>query len=395
MGLGAVLVAAPLAAATLLRQGTLTAPSADGAQLILELSAAPATPKVYTLSNPQRLVIDLPRTSMAKGAQLPAAAGPVKSVRDGKQGSTLRLVLDLKQDLPYQTRVEGQKLIVQLGKPPAPAAVVVQAPTGPPKPVRAEHAPLDAGRDIIVAIDPGHGGGDPGAIGKAGTREKDVVLAIARALAKRIDAEPGMKAYLTRNDDRRIELRDRIALARKARADIFVSVHADANKKSNVTGSSVYVLSEKGASSEAANLLAEHENAADLRGGVPLGGKDNEYASVLLDLSQSASIGISAEAAGLVLAQLDRVGTIRRTQVERAGFVVLKSPDIPSLLVETAFISNPGEEKKLKTPAHQQAVAEAIFTGVREYFRHSPPDGTLFARQREERQLVAASAGSP
>jgi N-acetylmuramoyl-L-alanine amidase len=263
--------------------------------------------------------------------------------------------------------------------------------------VRPAHAPVDTGRDIIVAIDAGHGGKDPGARGAKGTREKDVVLTIARALAKRVNAEPGMRAVLTRDDDRYLLHRDRMAVARRARADIFVSVHADSIRKRDVSGSSVYVLSDKGASSEAARWLAEQENAADLIGGVSLGDKDDALASVLMDLSQTASIGASADAAERVLTQLDRVGTVRKTQVQKANFLVLKSPDIPSLLVETAYISNPGEERKLRTPAHQTAVAEAIFKGVREYFRGNPPDGTLFARQREARRgggpVIAASTG--
>jgi N-acetylmuramoyl-L-alanine amidase len=223
------------------------------------------------------------------------------------------------------------------------------------------------------------------------------VLAIARALARRIDAEPGMRAVLTRDADKFIPLRERINLARRARADLFVSVHADAIRNRDVTGSSVYVLSDRGASSEAARWLAEQENAADLKGGVSLGDKDGGLASVLMDVSQTASLGASMEAAERVLGQLDRVGTVRKSRVQQAGFVVLKSPDIPSMLVETAYISNPGEEKKLRTAAHQQAVAEAIFNGVREYFRQSPPDGTLFARQREARRgtqpVIAGNAG--
>jgi N-acetylmuramoyl-L-alanine amidase len=256
--------------------------------------------------------------------------------------------------------------------------------------VRAEHAPDDAGRDIVVAIDPGHGGKDPGAIGRDKTQEKQVVLAIARALAKLIDAEPGMRAYLTRSDDRFIALRDRMALARRANADIFISVHADAFHKRDVSGSSVYVLSDAAASSEAARWLADQENAADLKGGISLGDMDKRTAADLMDLSQTASIGHGAVAAARVLTHLDRVGTVRKTRVEGAPFAVLKSPDIPSMLIETAFISNPAEEKRLRSPAHQQAVAEAIFNGVREYFRESPPDGTLLARLRDQRRLVAA-----
>lgn len=397
-----LLMAGPLAAATLLRQAVLVAPAADGARLELELSASAAKPKVFTLAKPHRLVIDLPRTSFAKGAKLPAAAGPVRTVRDGVQpGGTLRLVLELKQGMSWKSRLDGNRFIVELGRAPAVNAVASSAqPTPKPAaepaavpavpsastPVRAEHAPRDAGRDVVVAIDAGHGGDDPGAIGKGGTREKDVVLKIAQELARRVNAQPGMRAYLTRSDDRRIPLRERSRLARVAQADIFISVHADSVPRSDVTGSSVYVLDEKGASSEAARWLAEQENAVD-RGRE----RDDPLASVLVDLSQTASIGMSADAAQQVLAQLDRVGTVRKTRVQSAPFAVLKSRDIPALLVETAYISNPGEEKKLRTPAHQQAIAEAILKGVLEYFRQSPPDGTYFARQREERRLVASS----
>jgi N-acetylmuramoyl-L-alanine amidase len=392
LGCCALLVAAPLAAATVLRQAVLSAPQADGARLVLELSAAPSQPKVFTLSGPERLVIDLPRTSLAKGVRLPAPAGPVRALRDGQQaGGTLRLVLELKQGMAHRTRIEGRQLIVELGRVAAaqPAPATPAAPE-PPRPVRAAHAPGDAGRDIIVAIDPGHGGKDPGAIGKEKTQEKHVVLAIARALAKLIDAEPGMRAYLTRSDDRFIALRDRMALARRANADIFISGHADAFHKRDVSGSSVYVLSDAAASSEAARWLADQENAADLKGGISLGDMDKRTASDLMDLSQTASIGHGAVAAARVLTHLDRVGTVRKTRVEGAPFAVLKSPDIPSMLIETAFISNPAEEKRLRSPAHQQAVAEAIFNGVREYFRESPPDGTLLARLRDQRRLVAA-----
>lgn len=387
LGSAALLRLAPASAATL-RQAMLSAPAASGARLVLDLSAAPARHKVFALTDPHRVVIDLPATSLASGLRLPAAAGPVRALREGQQpGGTLRLVLELNQPLTHNVRVDGRQLIVELGQGvPAVAAAAPQQPT----PVRAEHAPEDAGRDVIVAIDPGHGGQDPGAIGPAGTREKNVVLAISQLLAKRIDAEPGMRAYLTRSSDRFIPLRERIALARRARADIFISVHADAIHKRDVTGSSVYVLSRGGASSEAARLLAEQENAADLKGGISLSDKDELIASVLMDVSQTKSIRDSAVAAEQVLAQLDRVGTVRKSKVQSAGFVVLKLPDIPSMLVETAFISNPGEERKLKTPQHQQAVANAIFSGIREFFVQSPPDGTLLARQREQRRLVAS-----
>lgn len=371
-------------AATMVRQAQL-ASTADSAQLTLTLSAA-ATPKVFSLATPDRLVIDLPATRLASGTRLPRAAGPVRSLRSGMQDrTTLRLVLELSRALAPTVRTAGTQLVIELG---APAAAANAAPTAPVA-VRAAHAPADEGRDVIVAIDAGHGGQDPGASGGNGTREKDVVLAIARALARRVEAEPGMKAFLTRDEDRFIPLRDRINLARKARADIFVSIHADSIRNREVSGSSVYVLSDKGATNEAARWLAETENAADLKGGVSLGDKNDALASVLMDVSQTASIGSSMVAAERVLGQLDRVGTIRKTEVQQAAFVVLKSPDIPSMLVETAYISNPVEEQRLRTQTHQQAIAEAIFGGVREYFRSSPPDGSLFARQRETRRGVA------
>jgi len=391
----ALLLAAPLAmAANTVRKVELSAATADSARLVLTLSAAP-TQKVFTLDNPQRIVIDLPATQLGAAVKLPQAAGPVRSVRSGMQsGRTLRLVVELTRELAPDVSVNGATLTIDLG---AVAQVVDAAPPAPAAAVRAAHAPGDAGRDLIVAVDAGHGGPDPGASGRDGTREKDVVLAIARALAKRINAEPGMRAYLTRDEDRFIVLRERMNIARRSRADIFVSIHADAIKNRDVTGSSVYVLSDRGASSEAARWLAEQENAADLKGGVSLGDKSDSLASVLMDLSQTASIGASMEAAERVLGQLDRVGTVRKSKVQQAAFIVLKSPDIPSMLVETGYISNPAEEQKLRNPAHQVEVAEAIFKGVREYFRVSPPDGTLFARQRDARRggapILAGSTG--
>jgi len=251
-----------------------------------------------------------------------------------------------------------------------------------PKTVRPQHAPIDGDRDIVVAVDAGHGGQDPGAIGRNGTMEKNVVLAIARALAQRIDAEPGMRSYLVRDDDYFVVLRDRMVRARNAKADIFVSVHADSIRDRAITGASVYVLSEHGASSEAARWLAERENAADLVGGVKLDDKDKSLASVLLDLTQTANTSASMTAAERVLLSLDRTVNVRKSKVQQAGLVVLKSPDIPSMLVETAYISNPGEESRLKSVSHQTKLAEAIFSGIRGYFEVNPPPGTRFAQLR-------------
>jgi N-acetylmuramoyl-L-alanine amidase len=263
----------------------------------------------------------------------------------------------------------------------------------PPKVVRAAHAPIDSGRDVIVAVDAGHGGQDPGAIGHGGTREKDVTLAIARALAERINGEPGMRAVLTRNRDEFLVLRDRIGRARLAKADMFISIHADSIANREVSGASVYVLSEHGATNEAARWLADRENAADLMGGVKLDDKDKQLASVLLDLSQTANISSSMIAAQRVLGSLDAVGQVRKSQVQQAGFVVLKSPDIPSMLVETAYISNPQEEVSLRNTRHQAALADAIFNGLHNYFESYPPVGTRFAQAR--RSTVASVVTAP
>jgi N-acetylmuramoyl-L-alanine amidase len=252
---------------------------------------------------------------------------------------------------------------------------------------------------VVIAVDAGHGGMDPGAIGRGGTREKDVVLSIARALAERINGEPGMRAVLTRDRDEFLVLRDRIGRARIAKADMFVSVHADSILNRSVSGASVYVLSEHGATNEAARWLADRENAADLMGGVKLDDKDKALASVLLDLSQTANISASMTAAQRVIGSLDAVGQVRKAQVQQAGFVVLKSPDIPSMLVETAYISNPEEELRLRNTRQQAALADAIFAGLRGYFTQNPPSGTRFAQARRSTVasagVLAAPAASP
>ncbi len=396
---GALLLAAQVASAgNSVRSISLEAPAAGVARLQLQL-AAPPRQKVFTVDktpdNPQRIVIALPGTALAQGLRLPASVGPVRALRSGQQADgSLHLVLELDRDLVPQVTASGTQLTVELGAMP-----VVGTVAAPPAPVRAEHAPVDAGRNIIVAVDAGHGGIDDGTSGAMRTREKDVTLAIALALAKLINAEPGMTAYLTRDSDKYIPLPTRVDLARRARADIFISVHADAFPRNHqVSGSSVYVLSSGRASSEAANWLADQENAVDLKGGIPLAKMDDALASVLMDVTQTASITASMEAAERLLAQLDRIGTVRKSLVQRASFAVLTSPDIPSVLVETAYLSNPAEEKKLRTASYQAQVAAAIFTGVRDYFRQSPPDGTLFARQRAASRTastVVADSASP
>jgi len=233
-------------------------------------------------------------------------------------------------------------------------------------------------------VDAGHGGEDPGASGsRFRTKEKNVTLQIARRLKRLIDAQPGMRAVLTRSGDYYIGLRKRMALARKHRADLFVSIHADAFRDKRVRGSSVYVLSKRGASSEAARWLAESENSADLVGGVSLDDKDDVLASVLLDLSQSATQHASLSAASEVYGQLRQVGKVHGRRVQQAGFMVLKSPDVPSMLVETGFISNPKEERNMRDPKHQERMARAIMAGVKKFFAKAPPPGTLLAERNK------------
>ena len=239
-------------------------------------------------------------------------------------------------------------------------------------------------RPLVIAIDAGHGGQDPGARGPAGSREKMITLAIARELARQVDATPGLKAYLTRDTDVFIPLTQRYQKARAAKADLFVSIHADSFTNPNANGSSVFVLSQRGASSQAARWLASQENAADLVGGVKLQDKDDTLASVLLDLSQSATMKASEDMASQVLGGLKRLGRTHKGEVERANFVVLRSPDVPSMLVETAFISNPDEERRLNDPAHQSQLARAILTGVTTYFTRQPPPGTLYAARADQ-----------
>lgn len=364
---------------------------AQSAVLSLTFSVNP-TARLMRLHSPERLVVDLADTRRAAPLPSVPSDGVVTALRSGHpRDGTLRLVLELKaplrSHLERSSSAAGFKLQILLGPRGGEAArqladTAVAEPEPPDAPgIVAAHAPSGA-RTVIVAVDAGHGGQDPGATGRNGTHEKDVTLAIARALAARINREPGMRAVLTRDGDYFVALRDRMVRARAAHADMFVSIHADAVRDRAVSGASVYILSERGASSEAARMLAEQENAADLKGGIALADQKPDLRSVLLDLSQSASIGESVEAAGRVLSALDHVGAVRKHEVQQAAFVVLKSPDIPSMLVESAYISNPLEERRLCTPGQQQRLAEAIFSGIGSYFRHYPPEGSLFARAR-------------
>ena len=365
--------------------------------------------EVFSLANPARLVIDIKNSLHTSQLKLPDLLNsPIRAIRYASwQKNTLRLVLDLHHKVRYDSRTLGPKadylhrLVIDLHDSPdtaptmqsvlasdrqpetAPAPRQAQISAKPaeiatPKPVATINKSKKdmVRRDIIIAIDPGHGGQDSGALGKHGTKEKDIVLSVSKRLAKIVNAEPGMRAYLTRDTDVFITLRQRIKRARENKADMFISIHADAFKDPKAKGASVFVLSQRGASSEAAQMMADKENAADLAGGISLEDKDDMLASVLLDLSQTASLEASLEVANTVLAGLKRVGNVHKKHVESAAFVVLKSPDIPSILVETAFVSNPDEERKLNSPSHQNKIARAILSGISNYFQRNPLPGT-------------------
>lgn len=343
--------------------------------------------RVFTLAGPDRLVVDIDGGRLRSSID-GRGEGLVRTVRSGRpEAERLRIVFDLATAVkPKSFLLEGGgrarlRLVIDMHVPGA------QDAAGEPAPVPV--VPVEQ-REVIVAVDAGHGGQDPGAIGAAGTHEKGITLKVARMLAERIDAEPGMRAVLIRDDDRFVPLTRRFQAAREEKADLFVSIHADAALNRQARGSSVYMLSTRGATNEAARYLAERENQADLVGGVSLADKDRTLAAVLLDLSQGATLEASALAAEHVLASLTRMGKAHKRQVERANFVVLRSPDVPSLLVETGFISNPDEEKKLNDARHRERVAEAVMLGIRDYFHSTPPPGTWIAANVKSRAHVVA-----
>lgn len=370
----------PLCAQAITIKGIRTWAGPDETRVVFDLSDA-ATHSVFTLENPGRVVIDFDDTRIDPVlAGRIEAAGLLKGLRSGvREGKNLRVVLDLAADAKAQSflvRPSGQyghRLVVDL-KPvssAAPAPVKSIAGSGP--------------RPLVIAIDAGHGGDDPGAIGPRGTYEKDVVLAVAKKLAYLIDKEPGFEAQLIRSGDYYVGLRARREKARARRADMFVSIHADAVGTRRVQGASVYTLSRRGASTETARLLAERENSADLIGGVSLENKDDMVATVLLDLSRAATTESSLSLAGSILQRLDGVGKLHKTQVEQAGFAVLKSLDMPSVLVELAFISNPAEERRLKSSEYQWQLARAILAGIRDYREeHAPQSARLAAAAPRE-----------
>ncbi len=357
-------------------------------RVVLDLSH-PVEHNIFTLRGPDRLVIDLKNSRLARALQeMPQGAGTVRSIRSAiRANGQLRVVLDLNTAVRSRTftagpnATYGDRLVIDLQR------------AGSPSPVKRASEGYRPGRDIVIAIDAGHGGHDPGAVGPRRTREKDVALQISRELAERINAEPGMKAVLVRNRDVYIDHRERTAIARRNKADLFVSIHADAVDDRRATGASVYALSLKGASDEAARQLARRENASV--GGVSLDDKDDVLASVLFDLSQSAALSASLDVGNQVAKAMGRVTKMHRKTVQQAGFLVLKSPDLPSILVETAFISNPSEEKKLRDKGYQARISNSIVSGIREYFYTNAPPDTRIAMDlkrkptRQVRHVVA------
>lgn len=376
-------------------RGVRYAPVAGGTRLILDLSA-PTAARVFSLKAPDRLVVDLPATTL-RGALTAPPGGTLRAVRWGPQtGGGLRVVFDLAAPVQWRhatlPAAGGQGPRVQidvLGGKAAPAAVVARAPAQASRPASSPvvakpakaPAPIAAAAPVLraksagtvtVVIDAGHGGHDVGAVGPGRLYEKTVTLAIARELAAQINAKPGMRAVLTRSDDRFLELRQRTAVAHKHKADLFVSIHADAVAKGTARGSSVYVLSEHGATSEAARLLAARENAAGLAPGLADAGQDRVLRSVLLDLSQNATTESSLRLADRLLDRVADVNRLHRSDVQQAGFMVLKSPQVPSVLVETAFISSPEEARKLADPQFRRRMATALVAGIRDYLQTEP-----------------------
>ncbi|MFJ4432668.1 N-acetylmuramoyl-L-alanine amidase [Pseudomonas sp. NPDC089395] len=385
----------------------------DNTRLVFDLSG-PVQHSVFTLSAPNRLVIDINGATLAAPLSVSTSNTPITSVRSAQRTPTdLRVVVDLKKSVTPKSFTlapnaqYGNRLVVDLydqesdaiaatapSAPPTPAPTPATTPAVPVTPAQPaiKLPPVPAGkRDIVVAIDAGHGGEDPGASGSRGQHEKDIVLQIAKELQRQINTEKGYRAELTRTGDYFIPLRKRTEIARKKGADLFISIHADAAPSRAAFGASVFALSDRGATSETARWLADTENRSDLIGGagnVSLDDKDRMLAGVLLDLSMTATLSSSLNVGQKVLGNMGRVTSLHKQRVEQAGFMVLKSPDIPSILVETGFISNNNEAAKLATSSHQQALARSIHTGVRQYFQQNPPPGTYVAWLRDSGKIA-------
>lgn len=385
---GAVLHTAAVQAATAAIEGVRVWRAPDHTRLVFDLSAA-VEHRVFALQNPDRLVIDIvDATFTAEPAPLDFSRTPIAGLRTAARNQRdLRIVLDVRSAVNPRSFVLGKneqygdRLVIDLYDQHNKTVKTVTDVVGGDGKLR----------NIVVAIDAGHGGEDPGAIGPNGIHEKQVVLSISKLLKKLVDDTPGFEAVLVREDDYYIPLRKRTQIAHQQRADVFISVHADGFKQASVNGASVYALSRRGATSETARYLAQRENRADLIGGVgsvSLSDKDDMLASVLLDLSMTATLDSSLEIGREVLRAVGTVARLHKKRVEQAGFMVLKSPDIPSILVETGFISNPREAERLRQNAYQMRMSQAIYEGVMRYFNAKPPVGTLLASRRQHADTV-------
>ena len=382
----------------------------DNTRLVFDLSG-PVQHSVFTLTSPDRLVIDINGATLGGPLNVSTANTPITSMRSAQRTATdLRVVIDLKKAVTPKSftlapnQQYGNRLVVDLfdnaadaNPTPVPTIADTPANTAPAVPIspskpEVKLTPVPNGkRDIVVVIDAGHGGEDPGASGRGGEKEKNVVLSIARELQRQINAEKGYRAELTRTGDYFIPLRKRTEIARAKGADLVVSIHADAAPSTAAFGASVFALSARGATSETARWLADSENRPDLIGGagpVSLDDKDRMLAGVLLDLSMTASLSSSLNVGQKVLSNIGRVTSLHKSRVEQAGFMVLKSPDIPSILVETGFISNANEANKLSSASHQQALARSINSGVKQFFQQNPPQGTYIAWLRDNGKLA-------
>ena len=364
--------------------------SEDKLRLVFDLSG-PVQYKTFSLSAPERVIIDLSGAGLSGDfSQLMLKNSGITSIRSGHFGTNdTRIVLDLASPMQLNSFLlppqdgQGHRLVLDLSS-------ITQAP----RQIAAEPAPLVAPidkahprRDIIVVVDPGHGGKDPGAVGSKGQREKDVVLSIAQLLAKRLKREKGFDVKLVRNDDFFVPLRKRVEIAHKHNADMFISVHADAAPRITASGASVYALSEGGATSATARFMAQRENGADLLGAsslLNLKDKDPMLAGVILDMSMNATIASSLQLGHSILGSLEGITSLHQKRVEQAGFAVLKSPDVPSILVETGFISNARDSARLVTARHQQAVADGLFEGLKKYFQKNPPMNSYMAWAQEQ-----------
>ncbi|MBX2857903.1 MAG: N-acetylmuramoyl-L-alanine amidase [Cellvibrionaceae bacterium] len=358
----------------------------DHTRLVFDLTG-PVEHQVFSLPAPDRLVIDISSSSMSASiSNLDLGNTPISNVRSGRRGNDLRVVLDLTGKVKPRSFVlarhgdKQDRLVIDIyDSEPLRSTPVPEEPVNAVEKINEISSQK---RDVVIAIDAGHGGEDPGAVGPRNVYEKDVVFKVSRELAKLVEQARGYKYVMVRTGDYYIPLDKRRNKAREVRADLFISIHADAFHNARARGASVFALSRRGATSETARFLASKENEADLIGGVggvSLGDKDDILAGVLVDLSMTATMASSLKVGGSVLKNIAKVTRLHKRQVEQAGFLVLKSPDVPSILVETGFISNPEEARKLGNENHRRKLANAIFNGIESYFEESPPEGTYLS----------------